>query len=310
MPVLLPFRGLRPDPAVVGPLSDVVCPPYDVINQAQRLALLERSPYNVVRIELPDGDYDEAADLLERWRVDGALARDQAAALYGYRMTPDRGPAEPTRDATWQTVGVIGALVLGPPGTGILPHEQTTPKAKSDRLELIRATNANTSPIWCLCTAPGLSEAVNLAISEAAAAASAGRAAASRAVDDDGCVHELWPITDPAVHEAVAKAVGGGPLLVADGHHRYETALAYLAERTAAGHLGRASAIDASGGPAALMALVVELAVDQLHVQAIHRLVCTAGADVVEAFKPDYDVTPTSSRGEALLREMSRMGAV
>ncbi len=155
MPELLPFAGLRPVPSVAGPLDDVVCPPYDVITEEQRQDLVGRSPYNIVRVELPNGDYTGAAQLLEQWRAAGALAEDKAPALYGYRMTY-RSPDGQTR----HTLGVIGALVLEPPGRGILPHEQTTPKAKSDRLELIRATGYNTSPIWCLCSEPGLAQAV------------------------------------------------------------------------------------------------------------------------------------------------------
>ena len=155
MPELLPFAGLRPVPSVAGPLDDVVCPPYDVISDNQRQALVERSPYNVVRVELPDGDYTGAARLLDQWRAAGVLALEQGPVLYGYRMSY-RAPDGRAR----HTLGVIGALVLEPPGHGILPHEHTTPKAKSDRLELIRATRCNTSPIWCLCSEPGLAQAL------------------------------------------------------------------------------------------------------------------------------------------------------
>ena len=151
----MPFTGLRPDQSVVGPLDDVVCPPYDVITEDHRLRLLRRSPYNIVRVELPAGQYDQAAALLATWKSTGVLAREKSPTLYGYQMTypgPDGRPRE--------TRGVLGALTLEPPGQGILPHEHTTPKAKSDRLELLRATNANTSPIWCLCTEPGLTTAL------------------------------------------------------------------------------------------------------------------------------------------------------
>ncbi|MGH9105647.1 MAG: DUF1015 family protein, partial [Acidimicrobiales bacterium] len=256
MPELRPFAGLRPAPVVVGPLGNFVCPPYDVITEEQRLELLARSPYNFVRVELPAGHYGEAARLLSEWKSTGALRRDPAPALYGYRMSytaPD--------GRVRQTLGVIGALGLEGPGQGILPHEQTTPKAKTDRLELLRATHANTSPIWCLCVEPGLASALTPASAgaeghvgegvgdgagadsgegsgkdsgeatgadvgaEPGARPGATRAAppTSEVTDDDGNKHELWCITDPAVHRAVAGVVGAGPLLVADGHHRYET---------------------------------------------------------------------------------------
>src|SRR5580700_4113392 len=105
MPQLLPFRGLRPDPGVVGPMDDFVCPPYDVITEQQRLELLQRSPYNVVRVELPAGEYDNAAALLSHWSSTGALVREGSPVLYGYRMT---SRAENGRSR--QTIGAVGAL--------------------------------------------------------------------------------------------------------------------------------------------------------------------------------------------------------
>ena len=237
MPELLAFAGLRPNTAITGPLDDVICPPYDIITEGQRVELLGRSPFNVVRVELPDGRYSEAATLFDEWKNDGALGREATPALYAYRMTY-QAPGGEAR----HTFGVMGALVLEPPGHGILPHEQTTPKAKGDRLELIRAVHANTSPIWCLCTEPGLVEALGgppgPRVSEAKAAIASAR-------DDDGTLHEIWPIDDERARQEVANIVAARPLLVADGHHRYETALAYQAEQRAA---VLSSGGDAGGG--------------------------------------------------------------
>lgn len=303
MPQLLAFRGLRPDPGVVGPLDDVVCPPYDVITEEQRLALLRRSPYNVVRVELPDGEYEQAAALLWQWRDMEALAREGVPALYGYRMSRPVGGGQ-----VRQTVGVMGALVLEPPGQGILPHEQTTPKAKTDRLELIRATHANTSPIWCLCSEPGLTEALGPLPTAPGALA--------RAVDDDGNTHEMWAITDASTHEAMAKVVGASPLLVADGHHRYETALTYQAEQGGTPPTSSMTSTAPPGsvrGPDAILALVVELSEEHLEVLAINRLVSglPAGTDVASAFRTGFELTPaTSLAGQALLDEMAGAGAV
>ena len=157
MPSFQPFSGLRYSRSHVGSLDDVICPPYDVISEPERAALLARSPSNIVRLELPRDDerpgdrYQRAASLLDAWRDGGILHRDPVPAFYGYRMR-FTDPAGATR----HTVGVIGALELEPPGSGILPHEQTTPKAKTDRLELLRATRANLSPIWGLTPAAGL----------------------------------------------------------------------------------------------------------------------------------------------------------
>jgi uncharacterized protein (DUF1015 family) len=214
----------------------------------------------------------------------------------------------------------MGALVLEPPGRGILPHENTTPKAKSDRLELIRATHANTSPIWCLSSETGLADALGPA---PAGPSEGGLGGLTRARDDDGTLHEIWAVTGPATHDAVSKLVAASPLLVADGHHRYETALAYQAERRAS-----ASGADAhdgqrgeSGGERpgvikagydAVLALVVELSEQQLQVMAIHRVVSglPAGFDLLSALGASFELVPTTAEGPKLLAEMAQVGAL
>ena len=311
MPQLLPFAGLRPGLAVVGSVDAVICPPYDIITEEQRAVLLARSPYNVVRVELPNGQYGEAARLLQGWQMSRALVREDKPALYGYRMSY----VAPNGEAR-QTLGVMGALVLEPPGRGILPHENTTPKAKSDRLELIRATHANTSPIWCLSSEIGLADALG----PAPAGQSEGGPGVTSARDDDGALHEIWPVTDPVTQAAVNKVVAASPLLVADGHHRYETALAYQAERRA-----NASGADAhrgeSGGERpgvikagydAVLALVVELSEQQLQVMAIHRVVSglPAGFDMARALAASFELVPTTADGPKLLSEMAEVGAL
>ncbi|HET9059841.1 MAG TPA: DUF1015 domain-containing protein [Acidimicrobiales bacterium] len=290
MPELLPFAGLRYRDRTDGSLSDVVCPPYDVITAAQREALIARSPHNVVRVELPDGDYTGAASTLASWESAGILERDAVPALYGYRMHY-KGPGGEAR----RTTGVIGALVLEPPGNGILPHEQTTPKAKTDRLELLRAARANTSPIWCLCAEPGLTAATGEPQGEIWSA-----------VDEDGNLHELWAITDPAQQHRVGELAAQRPLLVADGHHRYETALAYMQEA------GSTAGDEPGSGAGAVMALVVELAPEELEVLAIHRAVTglAPGTSVRAAFEDGYELRPSTSTGPAILKEMSEAGAV
>ena len=195
VPRFLPFPGLRYSRSHIASLDDVVCPPYDVISESERLALEARSPSNIVRLELPHdngvGDrYLRAAALLDAWRDGGILHRDSTPALYGYRMRFN----DPTGTAR-QTLGVIGALELEPPGRGILPHEETTPKAKTDRLELLRATSANLSPIWGLA-AGGLS-----------GCCTPPERPAEYVTDADRVRHELWPITDPAQIEGIGAVV-------------------------------------------------------------------------------------------------------
>jgi uncharacterized protein (DUF1015 family) len=287
MPRFEPFAGLRYSPSHIRSLDDVVCPPYDVINESQREALVRRSPYNVVRLELPEGPaaYREAATLLDAWRDGGVLFREHPPAFYGYRMS-FQGPGGAARS----TVGVIGAVGLEPPGAGILPHEETTPKAKTDRLELLRAARANLSPIWVLTPQTGLAD-----LCQAPARPS------SHAADERGAVHELWPITEPERIAAITELVGSGPVLVADGHHRYETALAYEAEEG-----------DRPGDHHAVMALVVELAADQLSVQAIHRLLSDlpAGFDVIGALEEFFELAPTAPPDASITKRMEDSGAL
>jgi uncharacterized protein (DUF1015 family) len=216
------------------------------------------------------------------------LHRDPVPALYGYRMR-FTDPAGATRS----TIGVIGALELEPPGSGILPHEQTTPKAKTDRLELLRATRANLSPIWGLTPTAGL-----------AACCPPPRHPAEHAVDTDAVTHELWPITEPDQIKAVRALVEQQPVLIADGHHRYETALAYQAERAQNGARG--------GGEDAVMALIVELGEEQLTVQAIHRLIqgLPAGFDLLGAFAAWFDLTPTDPPDRGIATRMADAAAL
>jgi uncharacterized protein (DUF1015 family) len=289
VPQFLPFRGIRYAHDV--PLEAVCAPPYDVIESEERAALQARDPRNSIRLILPD-TYEGAAAQLRTWLGDGALVVDDAPSFSAYRMT-----FRDANGASRQTVGVIGALGLEPPDGSILPHERTLPKAKSDRLELLRATRANLDPIWGLSLASGLSGLVD-----------PGHAApAASAYDDDGVLHELFPVTAPDVVAAIAAAVGSQAVVLADGHHRYETAGNYSAERAAAGISDPAAA--------AIMALVVELAPDQLWVQAIHRMITGIGdLDLRAALAPWFDVSaqgPNTPDGVVKLESaMDQMGAL
>jgi uncharacterized protein (DUF1015 family) len=296
VPLFEPFSGLRYSPSRISSLDDVVCPPYDVISDEERTRLLARSPANIVRLELPrseDGEdpYKAAAVLLDAWRDGGILKRDREPAFYGYRMTytDELGGRR-------ATVGVIGALGLEEPGEGILPHEQTTPKARTDRLALLTATRANLSPIWCLSPTPGLTELLG---------SHAHPHPQEHTTCDDGVSHELWPIHDRHQVDDIAHAVGASPVLIADGHHRYETALAFQAEeRKATG--GRAGDHDL------VMTLVVELAEDQLAVGAIHRLISglPPDLDLVAALAPWFDLSATGPLDAGIGQRMAEAEAL
>ena len=268
MPRFEPFAGLRYDTARVD-LSMVVSPPYDVISPEQRSRLVSRHSANAVRIELPEPDhhagldrYDSAANQLVRWQDEGILVADPSPSLYAYRMVSPGGHA---------TNGVIGGLGIDDESaSSIFPHEQTLPKAKTDRLDLLAATRANLSPIWGLSLTPGFSQTFV-------------RTDPPRceAVDSDGIRHQLWVIDDDAVIAAVQEAVADSGVVLADGHHRYETARAYRQGRPG------------DTGADEVMALVVELSEDQLEVGAIHRALSGLpdGLDLVDAFGSWFDVT-------------------
>jgi uncharacterized protein (DUF1015 family) len=223
-----PFRALHYDLDRVGGLQQVVAPPYDVIDAAQRAALLARSSYNVVEIDLPrsDGDpYAHAAALFDGWQRDGVLVRDEHPALWALEQEYT-GP-----DARRRTRhGFFARVRVEDYGAGrIRPHERTHPGPKEDRLRLTRATNANLSPIFSLYDDPaGAAWGALEPYTE--------HVPWGEATELDGTVHRLWRVTDAAAAETVHAALAGAELLIADGHHRYETARVLQAEG-GAGHV-------------------------------------------------------------------------
>jgi len=218
---IAPFRALHYDLARIGGLADVVAPPYDVIDAQERAALVARSPHNVVEIDLPQdpdgGDpYARAAETLAGWVADGVLVRDPEPALWALEQDytgPDG--RRRTRHALFARVRVEEY------GAGrIRPHERTHPGPKEDRLRLTRATGANLSPIFSLYDGdawPAVAEQVAGAPLDAV-------------TDADGTTHRLWRVGDPAAIAAVVETLAPAELLIADGHHRYETARVHAAE--------------------------------------------------------------------------------
>jgi uncharacterized protein (DUF1015 family) len=269
VPRFEPFPGVLYDIDRLD-LGEVTAPPYDVIDDAEREMLGSRSPWNVVHIDLPaeaDGRdrYENACYLLHRWLDEGVLLTDDEPAFYVYRM----GYHDEAGHAL-QTAGVIGALELTEPGTGgVFPHEQTTPKAHSDRLEMLRSCRANLSAVWGLSLTPGLGALCELPGPPDA-----------RWTDDDGVHHRLYRVREPGVIAAIRDAVAASPVVIADGHHRYSTSLAYKGERDEPG-----------GPPDFVMAFIVELASEQLHVLPIHRLLSHVdpGLDVLAALEPWFE---------------------
>jgi uncharacterized protein (DUF1015 family) len=292
VPEFKPFRGIRYD-TTRSPIEAVTAPPYDVIDAADRAALVARDPHNVVRIDLPDeadgpGRYEAAARTFDEWLTEGVLVRDDADSFYVYRMdyTDDAGrPAH--------TLGVLGALALSRPGEGdILPHEHTTPKAKTDRLDLLRATRVNLSTIWGLSLTPGLTELCRVDTGPD-----------ETWTDEDDVTHTLWRVSDPERCRRIADAVAASAIVVADGHHRYETSVAYADERRAAR--------DEVEGAAFAMCYVVELTEGELTVRPIHRLLDGVDAlTLTAALEASFVRSDAGAIGPDITARMAEAGAL
>ena len=255
-----PLLALHYDLAKVGGLQPVAAPPYDVIDAAQRAELVGRSPYNVVEVDLPQNGsdpYGHAASVLARWSDEGIVVRDEAPALWALAQDytgPDGQPR--TRH------GVFARVRVEDYGPGrIRPHERTHPGPKEDRLRLTRATRANLSPIFSLYDDPG--NAAWNAVEPFTHGPPWGEVA-----DDEGTVHKLWRIEDPGAIETFKQALKDTELLIADGHHRYETARVYQQEEPSADHV--------------LMCLVA-LQDSGLTVFPTHRLVTDADRAALDA---------------------------
>jgi uncharacterized protein (DUF1015 family) len=285
-----PLRALHYDPAVVGPLADVVAPPYDVIDASQRAALIARSPFNVVAIDLPEGEpdkYETACELFESWQLEGALVRDGEPALWAH--TQDyTGPDGQRRTRR----GFFCRVRIEDYGPGrVRPHERTHPGPKEDRLRLTRATRANISPIFSLYSDP--TGAAWQALSPATE-----QPPWADITDADGTVHRLWRVSDPDAIAAAQAAASDAELLIADGHHRYETMQAYAEE------------IGGEGEHRYILMCLVALEDPGLTVFPTHRLI--GGLDeqrwqaLDEALERDFDIvevpveeiTPTPGEGK------------
>jgi uncharacterized protein (DUF1015 family) len=220
MAEVLPLRALHYDLDRVGPLGAVMAPPYDVIDPAQRRELAARSPHNVVHVDLPDGEdpYAEAARLLRLWREQRAVIQDPEPALWVLDQEY-LGPDGSLRNRR----GFLCRVRIEEYGPGrIRPHERTHPGPREDRLRLTRATRANLSPIFALHSDP---DGAARAALEAARGEPWGEA-----TDEEGTTNRVWRVADEAAIAAVQEALRDAELLIADGHHRYETARVYAEE--------------------------------------------------------------------------------
>lgn len=259
------FRGHRYDLGRAGTLSDLVAPPYDVIDSALQQSLYERSPYNAIRVELTKdepGDtatsnkYTRAAQAISGWQTEGVVLQDTLRSLYVCEQEFE------VEGRTYRRRGFIARVRLEPFGTGrIFPHEQTMAGPKEDRLKLFRATNMNLSPVFGLYpddTNDVFSRVEPLLLNKLPL----------EATDHLGVVSRLWPITDERVIGALVSGMAEKPVFIADGHHRYETSLRYLEEAREAG------LVTSDEAPANfVMMMLVSMSDPGLIVLPTHRLV-------------------------------------
>jgi uncharacterized protein (DUF1015 family) len=222
MATLRPFQGIMYDPQRVD-LARVVAPPYDVISPRDQQRYYAQDAHNVVRLiagevrpndSAEDNKYLRAARFFEAWLAEGILRREPEPSLYVYR----HAFVDPSTGEQRMRQGILGVVELEPFGRGVLPHEQTHARAKADRLSLTRAVSANLSPIFALYEDP--SAAIGSIVAPFTAATP------RLAIDgEDGDHHSIWSITDHQAFQAIARVLAASRLYIADGHHRYETAL-------------------------------------------------------------------------------------
>lgn len=286
MPRFEPFPALR-YPAEV--LDHVIAPPYDVLSDADVDQLESRDPHNIVHVDVPrerdgDGRYALAGARFRDWIEGGVLVSDvePTFTLYRMRFTDATGAA---RDI----VGVLGALEVVDEGAdGVLPHERTTPKASTDRLDLTRATRANLSPIWGLSLQSGLTDVLD----------ASGELVGSLTVD--AVEHRVERVSEPDRVAAISAAVGSDDVLIADGHHRYGVARVYRDEMRA-----ESGSIDTSAETT--LAFVSELVAEQLSVEAIHRVYRDIGHhDLIGALSVGFELMPAGPVDRSVLAEMDR----
>jgi uncharacterized protein (DUF1015 family) len=288
-----PLRALHYALEKTGGLQPVVAPPYDVIYSEGREALLAQSPYNVVEIDLPiapdGGDpYAHAAAVLAEWRDQGIVVQDETPTIWPIEQdyTGPDGRARTRR-------GFLARVRVEDYGPGrIRPHERTHPGPKEDRLRLTRATKTNLSPIFALFSDP--EQHAWKAVEAATAAAPWGQT-----TDPDGTVNRIWRVEDPEAIAAVQDAARAAELLIADGHHRYETARVYAEE------------IGGEGPHRYALMCLVALEDPGLTVFPTHRLLRNLTAEdraaLDEAIRRDFELTPLDSVDELPPPENERL---
>ncbi|MFZ9579834.1 MAG: DUF1015 family protein [Ilumatobacteraceae bacterium] len=290
MPRFEPFTALR---YATTDLNAVAAPPYDVLSESDRAELAARHENNIVHVDVPresDGPtrYADANTVLRTWVTNGVLVRDSRPSFSIYRMSFRDESGRPRT-----TVGVIGALEVVDEGAGgVLPHERTTPKAKTDRLDLTRATLTNLSPVWGLSLAAGLTDLL-MEPGEV-----------TGVVEADGVVHTIERVDDPARVAAISNAIGSADVVIADGHHRYAISRTFRDEQ-------RAADTGTNGSAELTMTYIGELIEEQLSVDAIHRLYNDIDSDaLLSALSEFFETSPAGPVNADITHEMRDRGSL
>ena len=289
MPRFLPFRALRYAPSI--DLSKTCAPPYDVLNDNDRSKLVAQHEHNIVNVDLPIASstqpdaYLAAAENLSGWIQSGVLVRDESPSFTLYRMQ-----FRDTIGNQRNIVGVLGGLEVVDEGAGdVLPHERTTPKAKTDRVDLTRATDANLSPVWGLSLAPGLSEILK-----------APAEVVGSYVDDQAVTHTVERVSDPSRIASITQCIAQHPVIIADGHHRYAISRTYRDETRLRTH-------SISTDAEQTLTFVNELIDEQLSVAAIHRLFTDVSATaLLETLASSFTITDAPPIGASTLATMDK----
>ena len=289
MPRFLPFRALRYAPSI--DLSKTCAPPYDVLNDNDRSKLVAQHEHNIVNVDLPIASstqpdaYLAAAENLSGWIQSGVLVRDESPSFTLYRMQ-----FRDTLGNQRNIVGVLGGLEVVDEGAGdVLPHERTTPKAKTDRLDLTRATDANLSPVWGLSLAPGLSELLK-----------APAEVVGSYVDDQAVTHTVERVSDPSRIASITQCIAQHPVIIADGHHRYAISRTYRDETRLRTH-------SISTDAEQTLTFVNELIDEQLSVAAIHRLYTDVSATaLLETLASSFTISDAPPISASTLATMDK----
>lgn len=283
MAVVKPFKGMRFDCERAGKINELVCPPYDIISDAQREEYINTNEYNIIRLELPKGDdpYGNAAKILKAWQEAGILKNEDKPAIYIYE---EEFTAYGKRNAV---KGIICRVKIEEFSKGIiLPHEFTLSKAKEDRFNLMKATNCNFSQIYSLYMDNGKNTTSKINSLSA-------ENPHIELTDKEGVTHRLWVVTDETAVTDICSDFTDRKLYIADGHHRYETALNYRNYLRESGKAKEGDSCDYQ------MMMLVDMEHPGLVVFPTHRLLRNLdnfdGVKAMKACKEYFDVTEKSN---------------